>query len=357
MSANVFKVGAVWHFRFQVGGVRVQRSTRLRNRAKAEKFADDAFEAAVLRANGGEPVPTLAELGAAWLVVHGPVISGAHHKSVETFLRLHSYGLGGVRVDDITTEQVELARNEHLKTHRPSSANHWLRVLKLLSLWAVRRRMMARLPWSVDQVTVQERPRSMLSLDIAKTWFDCVDVATRREPGAATAIRLMFGLGLRAGESAHARWEWVDWQRQTYTPGKTKGREAEPLSIPDWLFENLVCRKRVDGLIACKADGKPFPDGFARDPMRRANAACKIKGITPHRLRGTFATLMSESGVPIQTIQHVMRHKSFKTTMGYLEKNLATATAAQNAIGVKSGMMRRESGVEQHVLQANKRKS
>lgn len=357
MSANVFKVGKVWHYRYQVAGLRVQKSTRLRSRGRAEQLAQLAYDAALVRANGGEPVPTLADLGVAWLEVNGPIISGAHHKSVETFLRLHCYDLGAVRVDDITTTQVELARNQHLETHRASSANHWLRVLKLLSMWAVKRGMMDRLPWSVAHIKVQERPRAMLPLAVTDTWFASIDQATRREPGAATAIRLMFGLGLRAGESASARWEWIDWERETYTPGKTKGREAEPLPIPAWLLDHLAPLKRTEGLIASKTDGRPFPDGFARAPMQRANAACELKGITPHRLRGTFATLLSESGVPIQTIQQVMRHKSFKTTMGYLQKNLGTAVAAQNAIGTKSGMWRREVGAAKDVPSSKDSKS
>lgn len=349
MSANVFKKGGVWHYRFQVAGQRVQRSTRLRNRGAAEKFATDAHDAAVLRANGGEPVPSLATLGTDWLVVHRPTISAAHYRSVETFLRLHAYELGGKRIDDIKTEDVELARNEHLESHRPSSANHWLRVLKLLSMWAVKRGMMAKLPWSVTFIKVQKRPRSMLPLAVAKTWFEAVDVATKREPGIATAVRLMFGLGLRAGESSSAQWEWLDWQRGTYTPGITKGREAEPITVPAWLMEHLTLLRQPDGLIAARTDGQPFAEGFARKAMQQANTACKVKGITPHRLRGTFATLLSEQGVPIQTIQAVMRHKSFSTTMGYLEKNLATAAVAQDQIGIKTGLTRRENGADQAI--------
>ena len=79
-------------------------------------------------------------------------------------------------------------------------------------------------------------------------------------------------------------------------------------------------------------DGKAFASGFARQAIRRANDTCAIKGITLHRLRGTFATLMYEAGVPIQTVQRVMRHKSFTTTMGYLEKNLDVAVQAQERI-------------------------
>lgn len=347
MSANVFKKGGVWHYRFQVAGKRAQRSTRLRNRAKAEELAQQAYNAAVLRANGGVPVPTLAELGAAWLVVHRPVVSDAHYKSVEVFLRLHTYDLGGMRVDDITTEKVELARNEHLQEHRPATANHWLRILKLLAMWAVKRGMMDKAPWRVPMLKVQKRPRATLPISIALTWFEALDKATVREPGAATAVRLMFGLGLRASESTTARWEWIDWDRKTYTPGITKGREAEPVPMADWLADHLAPMRKASGLIAVKMNGEAFPPGFATKAMRFANAACSIKGITPHRLRGTFATLLSEAGVPIQTIQAVMRHKSPMTTMAYLEKNRDTAALAQATIASKIGFTRRESGAEQ----------
>jgi integrase len=82
-----------------------------------------------------------------------------------------------------------------------------------------------------------------------------------------------------------------------------------------------------------RRDGGQLPPGYARHAIRAANAACGIEGITSHRLRGTFATLLSEEGVPIQTIQAIMRHKDVKTTMAYLETNHDTATQAQDRIG------------------------
>jgi integrase/recombinase XerC len=350
MSANVFKIGQIWHFRFQVNGQRVQRSTRLRNRARAETFAQAAFDNAVVAANGGKPVPTLDELIGAWLAVHLPTASTAHISSVETFRKLHMYQLADLKVCDIGTEQVEAARNEHLQGRRPATANHWLRILKLLTLWAVKREILAKSPWKVSMIKVQKRPRPVLPLDIAKAWFEAVDNASTRTPGVGMAVRLMFGLGLRESESASARWEWIDWQRGTYTPGITKGREAEPIPVPAWLRAELEAVKREEGLIAARNDGRQFEPGFARSAMRSANATCSIKGITPHRLRGTFATLLSETGVPIQTIQKVMRHKSFTTTMGYLEKNLDTAAKAQNEIGSIIGFARRKTG--EHITTA-----
>jgi integrase/recombinase XerC len=338
MSANLFKVGDIWHYRFQVAGARVQRSTRLKNRRAAEQLAQREHEAALARANGGQPVPTLDQLAHAWVVVHGPVASAAHIRSVETFQRLHMYELGAVRIDAITTAAVEEARNLHLQDHKPASANHWLRILKLLTLWAVRRGTLPAPPWRVSMLKVQKRPRSILPLDVARAWLDAVDQAARHAPAIATAVRLMFGLGLREGETLSARWEWVDWQRGTYTPGITKGREAEPVPMPAWLREHLQPQRQNEGLIVAKDDGEAFRPGFARQAIRQANNACSVKGITPHRLRGTFATLLSEAGVPVQTIQKVMRHKSHATTMGYLEKNLELAARAQDNIGASAGL-------------------
>jgi integrase len=346
MSYQLFRAGTgkAWHYRFQVAGARTQRSTRETAKGRAEKIAQKAYDDAIVRANGGQPVPTLRELLADWLLIHRPVASAAHIRSVETFARLHLYDLGDKPVGAISTTDVELARNAHLESHEPSSANHWLRILKLITLWAVKREIIPARPWKVEMLKVQKRPRAILPLDVARTWFEAVDKAAVRSPGVALAVRLMFGLGLRESESATARWEWIDWQRLTYTPGITKGREAEPVPMPAWLVEHLVPLRRDEGLIAPRADGSQLPAGCSRGAMRIANAACSIKGITPHRLRGTFATLLSEAGVPIQTIQKVLRHKSPMTTMAYLEKNLDTAAQAQNRIGQKIGFMRRESG-------------
>lgn len=150
-------------------------------------------------------------------------------------------------------------------------------------------------------------------------------------------MRLMFGLGLRESETLTARWEWFDWERLTYTPGITKGREAEPVPMARWLRDYLAPLRQVEGLVVTKASGQAFKPGFTRQVLRQANTVCSIKGVTPHRLRNTFATLLSEEGVPIQTIQAVMRHKNHSTTMGYLEKNLETAARAVDVIGEKSG--------------------
>lgn len=346
MTYSLFRIGAgkVWHYRFQVAGVRIQRSTRLKVKGRAEKIAAKAYDDAIVRANGGQPVPTLRELIAAWLEVHRPIRSAAHIRSVQTFAKLHLYDLGDRPINTITTADIEAARNKHLETHKPASVNHWLRLMKLVTMWAVNRKTIPAMPWKVSMQQVQKSPRAVLPVDAAFAWFEAIDKVTRSAPGVATAVRLMFGLGLRESESASARWEWMDWERATYTPGITKGREAEPVPVPDWLVAYLTPLRQEQGLIASRRNGKQLPAGFSRGRIKAANKACSITGVTPHRLRGTFATLLSEDKVPVQTIQKVLRHKHPMTTMAYLEANLDTAARAQNRIGERIGFGRRKSG-------------
>lgn len=345
MSVDVFRIGRIWHYRFQVRpNPRVQRSTRLSNKAAAQIVADRAYNNAVERANGGQPVPTLAEVIADWFELRAAHSSPAHIRSVDTFKRLHQYKLGGMLISQIDTTAVERARAEHLKTHNYASTNHWLRILKLLVSWAVKRKILPRLPWDVAMLTVQKKPRVMLPLAVVQNWFAAIDRAGQRTPAVSIAARLMLWLGLRESETITAQWEWIDWERITYTPGITKGREADPLPMLPELVDYLVPRKQVEGLMVCHADGTPYGPGYMRTAIRSANKACGIKGVTPHRLRGTIATWLSENGVPAQDVQKFLRHKDIRTTMGYLEQNMDRVSGAQGRIAKKAGYAGRKNG-------------
>ena len=350
MKYQLFRVGKVWHYRFQVGGDRIQRSTREAVKHRAEAVAERAFRQARMWARGEEPVPTLREHIAQWLVTHTPTASRSHVKIVETFRRLHLYDLGDLFIDELSTERVEAARVEHVKTHAPASVNLWLKILRLLCNWAVRRKVIPAVPFTVKLLKVQKRPRQILSIRLAQEWLDAIDRVAGDHHGVAVAVRLMLGIGLREAEAITARWEWLDWDRGLYTPGITKGREADPIPLPAWLADYLAPMRKSTGLIVVKLGGNGFAHGFTRRAMLRANEACGTGHITAHRLRGTFATLLSESGVPVQTIQRVMRHKSPLTTMAYLEVNLSHVVSAQARIAERVGLVssdeRKHSGEE-----------
>ncbi|MFJ1214531.1 tyrosine-type recombinase/integrase [Burkholderia pyrrocinia] len=337
MGPNLFKVGKYWHFRFQINGRRVQRSTKCPAYADALAVAHAAFRSACATAGhcSEHPAPTLAQLAQAWIDAHNPISSQSHVSGVDAFRRLHLYDLRDTPVDQLTTAAVEAARNEHLRTHAPSSANHWARIIRLLANWAVHRGLLTHVPFKVKMLKIQRRPRATLPVDLSLQWLESIDL-TASAP-VCLAVRLMLGMGLRESEAASARWEWLDLVRQTYTPGRTKGREADPVPVPAWLADYLRPLRQPTGLMVVRCDGRPFARGFTRASIKAANLRTGIGGITPHRLRGTFATLLSENGAPVQVIQRVMRHKSPLTTIGYLEADLGYAARAQARIAERCG--------------------
>jgi integrase len=112
------------------------------------------------------------------------------------------------------------------------------------------------------------------------------------------------------------------------------------------LAGHLAPLRKAEGLLVSRPDGQPFASGFCRRAIAGANAACSVKGITPHRLRGTIATLLSEDKVPVQDIKAYLRHKDVRTTMAYLERNMDRVTQAQGSITEKAARPWRESGEE-----------
>lgn len=336
-AVNLFRVGKAWHYRFQIDGRRLQRSTGETDRQRAEQVADRALRQAKLWARESKELPTVRELVGQWLVIHQPTASRAHVKVVETFGRLHLYELADVLIDELSTDRVELARVRHLESHAPVSANQWLKVLRLLCNWAVRRGVVPAVPFRVRALKIQKKPRAILPVAKAQEWLAAIDQAEGERTGIRTAVRLMLGLGLRESETITARWEWLDIGRQTYTPGHTKGREADPIPVPAWLIDYLIADWKPAGPILQKSNGRPYPAGFTRSAMLAANQAVGAPHITAHRLRGTFATLLSEAGVPVQSIQRALRHKNLTTTAAYLEVDMRTVADGQQRIAEKIG--------------------
>jgi integrase len=155
-----------------------------------------------------------------------------------------------------------------------------------------------------------------------------------------TAVKMMVGLGLRESEALSSRWEWIDWERLTYTPGITKGKEAAPLPMPSWVVDHLGSRKVVEGLIVVSPRGCQYTPGITRDVILKANVSSGVVGLSAHRLRGSFATRLSEAGMPIQSIKLLLRHRDIRTTERYLEVNLDGAAKMQEEIGERLGLNR-----------------
>ena len=340
---SLFPVGKVWHYRFKLPDQpRVQRSTGETVRRKADLIASEAFEAAKLRARGEKPCPTVQGLVLAWLEAKPNNPTPAYLRSIETFGRLHLYGLADMLLSEVRDGHVQTARKAHLETHAPASANHWLNNLKMLFNWAITERMIKVREWRVKLLRFQRKPKVILSPSDTLRWLKAVDqVATKR---MRIVIRIALGTGLREMECAGARWEWFDWDARIYRPGNTKGKEAKPRPIPGWLVDYLRPLAKRSGWVAPAPNGEPFSPGRMRRVMLKANAILGIKGLTPHRLRGSYITQMLALGVDAKDLQEAVGHADVMTTFGYKETNLDRVRAGQDEFARLAGMPGRKNG-------------
>jgi integrase/recombinase XerC len=323
----------VFQVRFSVGGKRQQRSLHTTIKGQAEALALEAIKNAKIRAAGREPVVTMSKLRDLWLAANGKTASIGHWRNVSTW---NPYNLEKVSVDRCTTELVEVARNLHSEGRRPATVNAWVRILNLLGHYAVNRRMIQALPWRIKMQKVQKAPRKTIPPAKVSAWIEAAEKTAFKSHRwqIGTALRLMIGLGLREQEVLGSRWEWLDWGRCTYTVGKAKGFEARVIPVPTWLISWLEPRKADLGLIL----GQKHPAGFTRKAISGANQECGTPGISAHRLRGSFATIHSETGTPVQVIQALLGHKSATTTMLYLESHQEKATEQQAKVAEMMGM-------------------
>ena len=67
-----------------------------------------------------------------------------------------------------------------------------------------------------------------------------------------------------------------------------------------------------------------------------------IRGITPHKLRHTFATHLIRNGVDIRTVQELMGHSELETTARYLHSDTRTKQAAVAKLNGLLGMAEQE---------------
>lgn len=337
MSYTLIRIGKIYHLRFTVDARRVQRSTYETTRQRAQFIADRIHREALLRSCAGRLIPSLREIVIEWLAANEPVASRSHVKAVEMFSRLHLGSLADVPVDQLTPELVESERNKYLERHARSSANQFLRVIRLLCHFAVRRGWIHSVPCRVKLLRIQKPKRALLSESIAQAWLAEIDKHGTSRRGVSIAIRLMVGAGLREAECRSCQWQHIDWDRRTLTLTQTKGKETVATPLPDWLLNYLKPLARPFGPIVARPNGKAFASGFCRQAIAAANRACKIDRLTPHSLRRTFAQTLAEQGVPLPSIQAAMRHRDPLTSLNYLERDLTHVERAQHRIARRFG--------------------
>jgi len=234
--------------------------------------------------------------------------------------------------------------------HQAGGANSMIKSLKTLLSWASTRWPVPARPFRLRKVQEQRVPRRVVPLADTAAFLAAVDApykgtdkkhspkAKPKNPHVLLAIRMMLGLGLREKEALASRWEWIDVTNRTYYAGKTKNGAVRLIPMPKWLLDYLGPAAGKEGLIMPEGDEAPHEGQFTKKVLGQVAKTLGMSGLTPHRLRATFATNHARAGTPLPTIQVWLGHEKIETTMIYIEFITDSGLAAADRVAEMMGL-------------------
>jgi len=156
-------------------------------------------------------------------------------------------------------------------------------------------------------------------------------------PWHRAMLALLLFAGLRRSELTAITLDDTDLANaQLLVRGKGAKQRVVPLTpvVIEAIREYLPCRPQTDSdhLFVSRVGGRPIHGRVAGRMLDRVleRAGLDHEGITPHRLRHTFATHLIRSGVDIRTVQELLGHADLQTTARYLHSD---TRAKQEAVG------------------------
>ncbi|MDO9066715.1 MAG: tyrosine-type recombinase/integrase, partial [Chloroflexota bacterium] len=154
---------------------------------------------------------------------------------------------------------------------------------------------------------------------LAQSWLAEPTAATAR---TAACFFVLTHTGLRACELLDLRQSDVDLAQRRVCVRAGKGMRDRVVyltavaadALHDYL---LLCPHPQTALLLVGDHGQPLTWGWLYNQIRRMGDAVAVSGLTPHRLRHTFATRLINAGVPITSIQKLLGHDQLSTTQIY----------------------------------------
>ena len=149
------------------------------------------------------------------------------------------------------------------------------------------------------------------------------------------AMALMFvNLGVRLSAVVELNINDVDFDNNSIVV-ITKGFELKRFenvpyvcdAIKDWLKTREKFKPKTSAVFITER-GTRMSDQAIREVIRKYGSGID-KEITPHKLRATFASLLSDSGVSVEDLRLLMGHKSIETTLIYIRNRKIMTAAAE----------------------------
>jgi site-specific recombinase XerD len=159
-------------------------------------------------------------------------------------------------------------------------------------------------------------------------------IEAANKPWSKAMVVLLLSTGIRRSEAVGITLDDLDLEnRQLLINGKGSKQRVVPLNdsaieaVRQYLPHRPETRSRH---LFVSHEGKPLACRAVNRMVARAirKAGLEGHGITPHKLRHTFATHLIRNGVDVRTVQELLGHSDLETTAKYLHSDTRTKQAA-----------------------------
>lgn len=286
---------------------------------------------------------TVAKATAVWRerVLPARTLSPSSVKRYHWLLDLIDAELGPVRLRALDVERIEGAFDNLVagSQGRPLGRDSIKLVRSALGQvldTAVRRGMLSANRARLAVLPVTPEPEEAQALDVAQSRVLWAALA-EEDTSWAAALQLQLLTGLRPGEAAGVCWDAVDLDEGHLTVSRStpddingvahladrvKNRSSRrTIGLPAQAVDLLRAqRPRVAAaklaasaweehdLVFPRDNGRPLDSSSQRVRLARVCAAAGLPVLTPHELRHTAGTVMSDQGVPLERIADVLGH-------------------------------------------------
>jgi len=137
-------------------------------------------------------------------------------------------------------------------------------------------------------------------------------------------IQLLYSTGIRVSECVHVRKQDINEHRMVIRIPKGKGQKDRYVPLSPMMLKQLEIYYEKyspkDYIFYGRKKEEPMCRATVNRIIRNANFVLKTKEtITPHTFRHSFATMLTEEGENLYTVQKILGHKSFHSTLRYIK--------------------------------------
>lgn len=243
-------------------------------------------------------------------------------------------------VKEITTIELKDAENfiDHLRKTAPLGTYNYLRTLKAMFNKAIEwNHLRSNVFTKVKLPKKQEKNPAFITPDELAKILEKIDKQFVRD-----IAEISFYSGMRLSEATFLKWKNISININTITIGddsfNTKTRKSRSIPIHPRLKE--IIEKLKDGrknkkedYLFRKSGNQPFTGSYISKQFKKA---CREAGIDEavhyHNLRHSTASLLSQKGVSLYTIQKILGHTTINTTQIYAHLQIDTLRDAVNQL-------------------------